>query len=104
MDVKFSQKWHGSKVFLPRVLLLNTLVVSSALLGSAAYAETQSNQTNAGFTNDANLIKAISTDPMTMIPAKDQPKLTGESAIVQQINQEQVSRPASHLLSPSHIK
>ena len=90
MHLKFSRKKQGSQA-----LLLSTLVASSALLGNTAYAETQANQATSGFKNDASLIKAISTDPMTVSPAREQPKLTGESAIVQQINQEQVSRPAN---------
>ena len=90
MSVRFSRKKQGSKL-----LLLSTLVASSALLSNGSYAETQANQATLGSKNDTSLIKAISTDPMTSIPAKVLPKVTGESAVIQQINQELGSRPAS---------
>ena len=90
MHLEFSRNKQGSQL-----LLLITLVASSALLSNGSYAETQANQATSGFKNDASLLKAISTDPMTSIPAKVLPKVTGESAIVQQINQELGARPAS---------
>ena len=90
MSLKFCQRKQNA-----HLLLLSTLITSSALLGNTAYAETQANQASSSFKNDASLIKAISTDPMTMSPAKDQPTATGESAVIQQINKEQVARPDS---------
>jgi len=65
----------------------------SAFLSNAANAETQPVQAKP---SDSSLIKSISNDPMVVLPSQgvSQPK-TGESAIIRQINQELVSRPAT---------
>jgi len=84
---------HGKQS--SQLLLLSTFVASSALLCNVAHAETQSTQVNQSFQKDADLIKAVSADPMTMSQSKKQPAATGESAIIQQINQELISRPTT---------
>ncbi|MFM7887751.1 MAG: iron uptake porin, partial [Pseudanabaena sp.] len=81
------------------LLLLSTLTASSVLISNGALAETQASQSSTSPTSTADLIKAVSNDPMNMTPAKEQPSLTGESAVIQQINQqtsrEQITRPVN---------
>ena len=84
------------------LLLLSTLTASSVLISNGALAETQASQSSTSPTSTADLIKAVSNDPMTMTPAKEQPSLTGESAVIQQINQ-QTSRELTNKLAESKL-
>ena len=92
----FQSLQSASKSYL---LLLSALTASSMLVNNDALAETPANSASFSPTNTADLIKAISSDPMTATPAKEQPSLIGESAIIQQINQqtnrEQITRPVN---------
>jgi len=88
LAIKFCRSKQGCQL-----LLLSTLFSYSTLLSNAANAETQSVQTKP---SDSSLIQSISNDPMVVLPSQgvSQPK-TGESVIINQINQELVSRPAT---------
>jgi hypothetical protein len=89
MTVKFRRTKQSSQL-----LLISSLFASSALISNVAHAETQSVIQNPK--NDSSLIQAIGNDPMIVAPSQkvQQPK-TGESAIINQINQELVSSPTT---------
>ena len=89
MAVKFCREKQGARL---RWLML---AAASTLFSNAAYAETTTTQANSSFKNEASLIQAIGNDPMVFIPAKESKPATGESAIIQQINKEQVVRPVN---------
>ena len=89
MTVKFRLTKQSSQL-----LLISSLFASSALISNVAHAETPS--VNPNSKNDSSLIQAIGNDPMIVAPSQkvQQPK-TGESAIINQINQELVSSPTT---------
>ena len=89
MTIKFSQCKQKSNL-----ILLSSLIASSALFNNSAYAETVTTQVNSNFQDESSLIQSIGKDPMIVAPSHkvQQPK-TGESAIINQINQELISRP-----------
>jgi phosphoenolpyruvate-protein kinase (PTS system EI component) len=62
------------------------------LISNVAHAETQS--VNQNPKSDSSLIQAIGNDPMIVAPSQKVQQLkTGESAIINQINQELISHP-----------
>ena len=87
---KFYRAKQGSQL-----LLLSSIVASSALFGNNVYAETAATQVAPNPERESSLIKAIGNDPMVNLSQKVDPSKTGESAIIHQINQELVARPAT---------
>ena len=87
---KFYRAKQGSQL-----LLLSSIVASSALFGNNVYAETAATQVAPNPERESSLINAIGNDPMVNLSQKVDPSKTGESAIIHQINQELVARPAT---------
>ncbi|MCL1490540.1 MAG: hypothetical protein M1G31_07265 [Pseudanabaena sp. Salubria-1] len=72
MSVKFRRTKQSSQL-----LLISSLVASSALISNVAHAETPS--VNPNSKNDSSLIQAIGNDPMIVAPSQkvQQPKTAG---------------------------
>ncbi|MCA6504237.1 MAG: hypothetical protein ACK5VA_02985 [Pseudanabaena sp.] len=87
VNLKFRRTKQSSQL-----LLISSLFASSALISNVAHAETQS--VNQNPKSDSSLIQAIGNDPMIVAPSQKVQQLkTGESAIINQINQELISHP-----------
>ena len=79
-----------------QLLFLSTVISYSAFLSNGVNAETQSLQVNSSSKSDSSLIHAIGNDPMVVSPSQAVSQtMTGESAIIHQINQELVSSPTT---------